>query len=270
MDVSIPPALPPPPPTLHANSTVPRFDSSVPPPAFPSTTEIYQNWALQWQYFQQAQAAAAYQTQYYQSLAQQNKPAASHFRPRQAAPATPNRARFSAPSTTNTSSNFQSYNNVPPPASLTANKPAQPAIRFHLNTRPTAPSLSAAAAASRPAARRSRFSSPPKTNDNRAEETRMDTSESQPSLTAIEAYKLALDKSKWPQPLKYCEEGERSLLDGFSSIAIFRHYWQLIEARCTTALLRSQADEWIQTALADAFQKHLVHTTDWMNKPLPE
>ena len=50
----------------------------------------------------------------------------------------------------------------------------------------------------------------------------------------------------------------------------FRHYWQLIEERCTSSLLRSQADEWIQTALAEAFQKNLVHSTDWMNKPLPE
>ena len=72
MDISIPPPLPPPPPLL-TNSNVPKFDTSVPPPSVPTAADLYQNWALQWQYFQQAQAAAAYQTQFYQSFANQNK-----------------------------------------------------------------------------------------------------------------------------------------------------------------------------------------------------
>jgi len=35
---------------------------------------MYQNWALQWTLFQQAQQAAAYQNQLYQSFANQQKP----------------------------------------------------------------------------------------------------------------------------------------------------------------------------------------------------
>ena len=235
MDVSTPPppVPPPPPPPPHGiltNPSVPKFDSSVPPPAVPFSADAFQTLAWQWHYYQQAQvaAAAAYQTQCYQSIAQQNKtpsavppPTTNHnatttskwqptsnnsssnqFRPRQGQ--TSNRPRFSAPgTTTNTNSNFQSYNNVPPPASLTPAKPAHPSIRFHLNTRPTAPTLSAGAvAANRPGGRRSRFSSPPKTNTNRNETNKMDTSQTPTSLTAIEAYTLALDKAKWPLPLR--------------------------------------------------------------------
>ncbi len=49
-----------------------------------------------------------------------------------------------------------------------------------------------------------------------------------------------------------------------------RKYWQSIENRCTTHLLRSQADEWLQGVLVDAFQKNLVTTIDWINRPIPE
>ena len=43
-----------------------------------------------------------------------------------------------------------------------------------------------------------------------------------------------------------------------------------MESRCATNLLRSQAEEWLQGVLVDAFQKSLVATIDWATKPLPE
>ena len=56
----------------------------------------------------------------------------------------------------------------------------------------------------------------------------------------------------------------------FLIILFYRKYWQSIENRCSTNLLRSQADEWFQGVLVDAFQKNLVTTTDWLNRPIPE
>jgi hypothetical protein len=43
--------------------------------------DIYQNWALQWTLFQQAQQAAAYQNQLYQSFTNQQKPSPSPVPP---------------------------------------------------------------------------------------------------------------------------------------------------------------------------------------------
>ena len=53
-------------------------------------------------------------------------------------------------------------------------------------------------------------------------------------------------------------------------LSVFRKYWQSIESRCTTDLQHSQADEWMQGVLVDAFQKNLVRTIDWINRPIPE
>jgi len=49
--------------------TLPKLDMSIPPPSVP-LPDMYQNWALQWSYFQQAQQAA-YQNQLYQSFTNQ-------------------------------------------------------------------------------------------------------------------------------------------------------------------------------------------------------
>lgn len=53
---------------------MPKIDTSVPPPPIPSALDAYQTWALQWTYYQQAQQAAAYQNQLYQSFANQQTP----------------------------------------------------------------------------------------------------------------------------------------------------------------------------------------------------
>ena len=54
-------------------STFPKLDTSVPPPSVQMPADFYQNWALQWTLYQQAQQAA-YQNQLYQSFATQQKP----------------------------------------------------------------------------------------------------------------------------------------------------------------------------------------------------
>ncbi len=56
----------------------------------------------------------------------------------------------------------------------------------------------------------------------------------------------------------------------FLNFLFNRKYWQSIEFRCTTNFLRSQAEEWLQGVLVDAFQKNLVTTIDWINRPIPE
>ncbi|CAF2123946.1 unnamed protein product [Rotaria magnacalcarata] len=285
--------LPPPP-----MSALPKLDTSVPPPPVACPPDVYQAWALQWSYYQQAQQVAAYQNQLYQSFANQQKatpqspnpvpsvhnntsngfnnqqnhnmntaqsnwqqpnPSPS-FRPRQAQQS--HRARFSA-NNNQQQQQYQSYNNVPPPSNITQSKPQQSGIRFQLNTRPQT--------TVNRGGRRTRFSSPPKQQtassssssvsyptpmtmpDHRNDVTSMDTnnaSEQRPIMSAIEAFKLACDKQSWPESLKT--------------------YWQSIENRCTTDLLRSQAQEWFQGVLVDAFQKNLVKTIDWINRPIPE
>ena len=70
MDISYPPPAPP-----TSNTTTQKVDTSVPPPTAQYSADVYQNWAMQWAYFQQAQQqAAAYHSQLYQSFANQPKP----------------------------------------------------------------------------------------------------------------------------------------------------------------------------------------------------
>jgi len=72
-DLSFPPPPPPPPPPSSSSIPgVPKIDTSVPPPSIPFPPDAYQNWALQWSIFQ-AQQAAVYQTQLYQSFTNQQK-----------------------------------------------------------------------------------------------------------------------------------------------------------------------------------------------------
>ncbi|CAF3999398.1 unnamed protein product, partial [Rotaria sp. Silwood1] len=163
----------------------------------------------------------------------------------------------------NNNQQYPSYNNVAPPTNLSQSKPQQSGIRFQLNTRPQT-----TVTTTNRSGRRTRFSSPPKQQmisssnsyptpmptppDHRHDDTIMDTTNSnelRPIMSAIEAFKLACDKQNWPDSLK--------------------KYWQSIENRCTTNLLRSQADEWLQGVLVDAFQKNIVTTIDWINRPIP-
>lgn len=141
------------------------------------------------------------------------------FRPRQAQQSY--RPRYPA-NNNNNNSQAQSYNNVPPPANLNQPRAQQSGIRFQLNTRPQ----TAAAAATTPnkTGRRTRFSSPPKHQNNsfsssfptpmttpteiRHDDTMMDTTNShdaRPVMSAIQAFKLACDKQNWPEALKYSD-----------------------------------------------------------------
>ena len=141
----------------------------------------------------------------------------STFRPRQVQQSY--RARYPSNNNTNNYNHnpnhnpqVSSYNNVPPPANLIQSKPQQSGIRFQLNTRPQTITTT------NKSGRRTRFSSPPKQQqqptyptplptppENRNDDTMMDTSNShepRPIMTAIQAFKLACDKQNWPDSLK--------------------------------------------------------------------
>ncbi|CAF1258281.1 unnamed protein product [Didymodactylos carnosus] len=162
-----------------------------------------------------------------------------------------------------------SYNNVPPPSNLAVpqqqptrfnTNQQQPMVRFQIggsqngnmnvSSRQNSPQIGSLTNHTRPA-RKTRFSSPPKGFETTPDDDKMDTVDiQQKPMSAIQAFTLACDRKNWPETL--------------------RKYWQSIESVCYTPLLRSQAEEWLQGILVEAFQKNTVQTIDWTKKPFPE